>query len=82
MIQPSTRLSGGTCETCWRSASAGFRFPPDVIVPTVRWYLRFGLSSRDIEELLAESHKQTRATNKGEGPDRMVRAFGGSGGRI
>jgi transposase-like protein len=37
-----------------RSAFAGFRFPPDVIVLAVRWYLRFGLSYRDIEELLAE----------------------------
>jgi len=36
-----------------RSAFAGFRFPPDVIV-AVRWYLRFGLSYRDVEELLAE----------------------------
>jgi transposase, IS6 family len=33
---------------------AGFRFPPDVIVLAVRWYLRFGLSYRDVEELLAE----------------------------
>jgi transposase-like protein len=37
-----------------RSASAGFRFPSDVIVVAVRWYLRFGLSYRDVEELLAE----------------------------
>jgi transposase-like protein len=37
-----------------RSAFAGFRFPPDVIVVAVRWYLRFGLSYRDVEELLAE----------------------------
>src|SRR6266545_2178506 len=36
-----------------RSAFAGFRFPPDVIVLAVRWYLRFGLSYRDVEELLA-----------------------------
>jgi transposase-like protein len=36
------------------SAFAGFRFPADVIVLAVRWYLRFGLSYRDIEELLAE----------------------------
>jgi transposase-like protein len=35
-------------------AFAGFRFPPDVIVLAVRWYLRFGLSYRDVEELLAE----------------------------
>jgi IS6 family transposase len=32
----------------------GFRFPPEVIVLAVRWYLRFGLSYRDLEELLAE----------------------------
>ena len=37
-----------------RSAFASFRFPPDVIVLAVRWYLRFGLSYRDVEELLAE----------------------------
>jgi transposase-like protein len=37
-----------------RSAFAGFCFPPDVIVLAVRWYLRFALSYRDIEELLAE----------------------------
>jgi transposase, IS6 family len=37
-----------------RSAFAGFRFPADVIVLAVRWYLRFGLSYRDLEELLAE----------------------------
>jgi transposase-like protein len=33
---------------------AGFRFPPEVIVLAVRWYLRYGLSYRDVEELLAE----------------------------
>jgi len=37
-----------------RSAFAGFRFPPDVILIAVRWYLRYGLSHRDLEELLAE----------------------------
>jgi transposase-like protein len=37
-----------------RSAFAGFRFPSDVIVVAVRWYLRFGVSYRDVEELLAE----------------------------
>jgi transposase-like protein len=36
------------------SAFAGFRFPPEAIVLAVRWYLRFGLSYRDVEELLAE----------------------------
>jgi len=33
---------------------AGFRFPPEVITIAVRWYLRYGLSYRDVEELLAE----------------------------
>jgi hypothetical protein len=37
-----------------QSAFAGFCFPPDVIVLAVRWYLRFDLSYRDVEELLAE----------------------------
>jgi len=37
-----------------RSAFAGFRFPPEVITVAVRWYLRYGLSYRDVEELLAE----------------------------
>ena len=36
------------------SAFSGYRFPPEVIVLAVRWYLRFGLSYRDVEELLAE----------------------------
>ena len=36
------------------SAFVGFRFPPEVILLAVRWYLRFGLSYRDLEELLAE----------------------------
>jgi len=37
-----------------KSAFAGFRFPAEVIVVAVRWYLRFNLSYRDVEELLAE----------------------------
>jgi predicted dinucleotide-binding enzyme len=37
-----------------RSSFAGFRFPQDVIMIAVRWYLRYGLSYRDVEELLAE----------------------------
>jgi transposase-like protein len=36
------------------SAFAGFRFPPEVITLSARWYLRYGLSYRDLEELLAE----------------------------
>ncbi|MFF5229448.1 hypothetical protein [Dactylosporangium sp. NPDC000521] len=37
-----------------RSAFAGFRFPPDVIVVAVQLYLRYNLSYRDVEELLLE----------------------------
>jgi hypothetical protein len=37
-----------------RSAFTGYRFPPDLIMIAVRWYLRYGLSYRDVEELLAE----------------------------
>jgi transposase-like protein len=37
---------------------AGFRFPPDVIIVVVRWYLRYALSYRDVEELLAERRVQ------------------------
>jgi transposase, IS6 family len=32
------------------SGFAGFRFPAEVILLAVRWYLRFGLSYRDLEE--------------------------------
>jgi hypothetical protein len=34
--------------------AAAFRFPPEVIVVAVRWYLRYCLSYRDVEELLVE----------------------------
>ena len=34
------------------SAFDGFRLPPEVIMLSVRWYLRFNLSYRDVEELL------------------------------
>jgi len=36
------------------SAPAGYRFPREVIGVAVRWYLRYGLSDRDDEELLRE----------------------------
>src|SRR5215218_10922375 len=41
---------------CFGPAGAfvGFRFPSDVIVVAVCWYLRFGLSYRDVEQLVAE----------------------------
>ena len=39
---------------CSSSAPPGYRFPREVIAVAVRWYLRYGLSYRDVEELLAE----------------------------
>ena len=36
------------------SGFTGFRFPPEVILSVVRWYLRYGWSYRDLEGLLAE----------------------------
>jgi transposase, IS6 family len=40
--------------TSGSSAPAGYRFPREVIAVAVRWYLRYALSYRDVEELLAE----------------------------
>ncbi|HEV7451258.1 MAG TPA: hypothetical protein VGO16_07700 [Pseudonocardiaceae bacterium] len=41
-----------------RSGFTGFPFPSEVITvavrSAVRWYLRYGLSYRDLEELLAK----------------------------
>ena len=36
------------------SSLSGFRFPPEVILLAVRWYLRYSLSYRDLEGHLAE----------------------------
>ena len=43
-----------TARSAASSAPAGYRFPREVIAVAVRWYLRYGLSYRDVEELLAE----------------------------
>ena len=45
------RRAGATIQG---SAFAGYHFPAEVITVAVRWYLRYGLSYRDVEELLAE----------------------------
>jgi hypothetical protein len=42
------------------STFAGFSFPLHVIVLAVRWYLRFGLSYPDVEELLARAGHRGR----------------------
>jgi transposase-like protein len=43
-----------------RSAFAGFCFPPDVIVLAVRWYLRFGVSFRDVEGAARRTRRRGR----------------------
>jgi hypothetical protein len=48
------RETGSVIASSSSSAFAGFRFPREVIAVAVRWYLRYGLSYRDVEELLAE----------------------------
>jgi IS6 family transposase len=48
------REDGLVTSSALASAFAGFRFPREVISVAVRWYLRYGLSYRDVEELLAE----------------------------
>jgi transposase, IS6 family len=63
-----------------RSAFAGFCFPPEMIVLSVRWYLRFALSYRDVEEFLAERGIQVDhttvyrlyATKRGPRPRRLA----------
>jgi transposase-like protein len=40
--------------SCTSSVFTGFRFPREVTAVAVCWYLRYGLSCRDVEELLAE----------------------------
>jgi transposase-like protein len=35
-------------------APTRYRFPREVIAVAVRWYLRYGLPYRDVQELLAE----------------------------
>ena len=36
------------------SIFAGRRYPKDVILWAVRWYCRYGVSYRDLEEMLTE----------------------------
>jgi hypothetical protein len=52
-----------------KSAFAGFRFPPEVILIAVRWYLRYGLSYRDLEELLAAGYRSRPCDPVSMGPE-------------
>ena len=67
--QPASKRNGGdrrgrqkyACHACRRtftehtaSAFRGYRWPADVILTAVRWYLAYPLSRRQVLELLAE----------------------------
>jgi hypothetical protein len=54
LVDRGGRETGSVTSPGSSSVFAGFRFPPEVISVAVRWYLRYGLSCRDVEELLAE----------------------------
>jgi hypothetical protein len=54
LVDRGGRETGEVTSSGSVSVFAGFRFPPKVISVAVRWYLRYGLSYRDVEELLAE----------------------------
>jgi hypothetical protein len=51
---PVVKTDGVIMSRSGSPAPAGYRFPREVIAVAVRWYLRYGLSYRDVEELLAE----------------------------
>jgi hypothetical protein len=51
----SGRETGSVTSSGSSSVFAGFRFPRAVIAVAVRWYLRYGLSYRYVEELLASA---------------------------
>jgi transposase, IS6 family len=47
-----------------RSSFTGFRFPPEVILLAVRWYLRYSLPYRDVEDLLASPRTNLLCTRR------------------
>ncbi len=48
------RICRRTCIARTGTPFAGHRWPQEVIVMAVRWYLRFRLSAADVRDLLAE----------------------------
>ena len=62
-----------------RPAFAGFRFPSEMITAAVRWYLRYGLSYRDMEELLAERGVEVDHVTVYRWVQRFTPLFAGAG---
>ena len=54
LVERSGRQTDVVTSSDSPSVFAGFRFPREVISLAVRWYLRYGLSHRDVKELLAD----------------------------
>jgi transposase-like protein len=54
LVDRGWRETGSVTTHSTVSVFTGFRFPPEAISVAVRWYLRYGLSYRDVEGLLAE----------------------------
>jgi transposase-like protein len=47
-------------------AFRGFRFPAEVILRAVRWYLRFPVSYRDLERMLSDRGVEVDHTTQGK----------------
>jgi hypothetical protein len=69
-VQFGERVSVNRRSRVESASFAGYRFPPEVILLAVRWYLRYGLSYRDVEELLAERGIEGHCCIGGLGPVR------------
>ena len=92
--QPASKRNGRdrrgrqtyACHRCRRtftkdtaSVFSGYRWPADVILTTVRWYLSYPLSSRQVLELLAErgidvSHRAVLNWTQAFGPQLAAEA--------
>src|SRR5258705_12993176 len=80
MIEADWSSESSTQPDPWlppKSAFTGFRFPPEVIVVGVRWYLRYNLSYRGprLEEIDAEVDAWIKS-EVGQGPRRAARGRG------
>src|ERR1700721_1474411 len=53
-FQACSRAGGPVAKAMQKISYAGYRFPPEIIQQSIWLYLRFTLSFRDIEDLLAE----------------------------
>ena len=53
-VQRGERMRVNRRSPAESASFAGYRFPPEVILLAARWNPRYGLSYRDVEELLAE----------------------------